>query len=108
MGNSESVSVHFAVFAEKTMNELLDQYYIHFGIKNQKQDRVSLRLTRYFNFRLKYIVVRRRQGSLDSSRLFRCIQQYKTQTSIVRFEKFGCVVFDTRSAETNGINFEGL
>ncbi|MCF2497938.1 hypothetical protein [Dyadobacter chenhuakuii] len=49
------------MFAEKTINELLDQYFIHFGIKNQKQDRISLRLTRYFNFRLKYIVVKTRQ-----------------------------------------------
>lgn len=49
------------MFAEKTVNDLLDQYFNHFGIKNQKQDRVGLRLTRYFNFRLKYILVKKRQ-----------------------------------------------
>ena len=54
------------MFAEKTLNDLLDQYFAHFGIKNQKQDRVGLRLTRYFNFRLKYIPVQSRQVLVSS------------------------------------------
>jgi hypothetical protein len=49
------------MFAEKIINDLLDQYFSNFGIKNQRQDRVGLRLTRYFNFRLKYISVKMRQ-----------------------------------------------
>ncbi len=41
--------------------QILEDFFSQFGIKYNKHDRTSLLLTRYFNFRLKYIVLGPRQ-----------------------------------------------
>lgn len=43
------------------LKEILEDFFNQFGIKYKKHDRESLLLTRYYNFRLKYIVLGQRQ-----------------------------------------------
>ncbi|MGX5817166.1 hypothetical protein ACWKWU_03170 [Chitinophaga lutea] len=42
---------------EQQIKDLILQFFIKYGIKHRRHDRISLMMTRYFNFRLKYIPV---------------------------------------------------
>lgn len=43
------------------LTEILEDFFYQFGIKYKKHDREDLMLTRYYNFRLKYIILGKRQ-----------------------------------------------
>jgi hypothetical protein len=66
---------------QSILTEILEVFFRQFGIKYKRHDRESLLLTRYYNFRLKYIVCKPRQIRV-SSELSNKLSKHKNKDSI--------------------------
>lgn len=75
------------------LTEILEDFFNQFGIKYKKHDNENLILTRYYNFRLKYIVLGKRQIRV-SKELSKKISTHSNQNAI----------FDIFTRTIKGIN----